>query len=92
VAKTEPKARLISLAAPGIELHQARGPAKQQHKNTRRQRIERAQNVRSAGKPAKWRTASTTSCDVFPFRLVDDERAVDRAGCGCRGILEVISN
>ena len=40
-AKAE--SRLISFSAPGIKLHQPRGPAKQQHKNAGGQRIERTQ-------------------------------------------------
>src|SRR6266852_3136268 len=38
-------------------------------------------------KPANWRTASTTSCDVFPFGLLMTSAPSNGAGCGWRGIL-----
>src|SRR6266576_5661622 len=73
----EPKARLISLAAPGVKLHQTRGPAEQQHKNARRQRIERAQ-VSDLPEACQMTHRIDHVVRRFPFRLVDDERAVDR--------------
>ncbi len=73
----EPEARLIPLAAPGIELHQPRRSAKQQHKNTGGQRIERAQ-VPDLPEARQMTHRINNVVRRLSFRLIDDERAVVR--------------
>src|SRR2546427_673450 len=75
--KAKPKARLITLAASRIELHQPRGAAQQQHQNSGRQRIERAQ-MSDLPEARQMPHGIDNVVGRLTFRLVYDKRSVDR--------------
>lgn len=78
-SKTEPEAGGVALTAPCVELHQACGATKQQDEYARSEWIERAE-VSHLAKASEMAHCVHDIVGRFAWRLVYDERAIERRG------------